>query len=137
MTTLTEFIAARLDEDEASATAAADSGRWYIDVDGNVQDEDTHGGGSAYVAVGPWDGGIDDACAAHIVRHDPARVLREVDAKRKILTEIVPLVDSMDSWIQESMGAHDAPPLGESEALLRILAAAWSDHPDYDQGWRP
>jgi hypothetical protein len=136
---ITEFIAARLDEDEAAAVNSQNilSGRWHIDADGNVQDENTAGSGNAYIACGPYGGGIDDADAAHIARHDPARVLREVAAKRAILA----LHDLPQHYCPLPVvpGRHGqlwTPEEGPCWTL-RHLAATWSDHPDYRAGWKP
>ncbi len=69
--------------------------------------------------------------ARHIARHDPARVLREVAAKRKILTLHSPWEDSGDC-----SACGDVPQVCYPCETLRALAAAWSDHPDYDPAWR-
>ena len=131
--TLTEFLAGRLDEDEAAAKAATGhlSGRWHIDGDGNVQDEDTGGGGNAYVACGPYECGVDEADAAHILRHDPARVLREVEAGRKILGQCV-----------HSLSYKRPVPAGKrgewalASLVAEALALPYADHPDYDEAVR-
>jgi hypothetical protein len=38
------------------------------------------------ILVGPWDY-LDAALGAHLVRHDPAAVLRRIRAERKVLAE--------------------------------------------------
>jgi hypothetical protein len=38
--------------------------------------------------------------AEHIARHDPARVLREVEAKRRLLDEVKQLIDTLDAKIE-------------------------------------
>ena len=124
-TALAEFITHRLDEWEAIARAAGWNGEaepWCIDMEGNVQACDTHGAGSAYVACGPYGCGVDPSHAAHIALHDPARVLRQVEAMRKILAEC-------DEWMTAyaPTGAH---------RILLALAAVWSDHPDFRDDWR-
>lgn len=53
------------------------------------------------------------ALADHIARHDPAHVLREVAAKRRVL----------DAW--EDID-YDVP-----DYVIDALAAVYSDHPDY------
>lgn len=53
-----------------------------------------------------------------------ARVLREVDAKRRIL-------DAYENY------DNDAPELDVPESVLRLLALPYADHPDYRDGWRP
>lgn len=92
----------------------------------------------------------------HIVRHDPARVLAEVDAKRRILgLHNIPAVvspkmaafglrkgespeddrrcagcglDSMDDPITPDVSACP---------ILRALALPYADHPDYNPEWAP
>jgi hypothetical protein len=70
-----------------------------------------------------------DELCAHIARHDPARVLREVAAKRAILARYeerpANLGDSLQQG-QECMGLLYA---------MEALAAVYSDHPDYDPEW--
>ena len=52
--------------------------------------------------------------AGHIARHDPARVLAECDAKRRIV---------------ERRNHLDGP-------TLRALAAVYADHPDWREEWK-
>ncbi len=67
--------------------------------------------------------------AAHIAAHDPARVLREIEAKR----EVVRLAER----------AHDYAPTFTSgfaaalEQVLRLYALAYKDRPGYREEWRP
>jgi hypothetical protein len=130
--TLTEFLAARLDEDEATALATSNGGKWHLDSEGNVQEVDTHGAGAAYVAVGPYAAGLNEEDAAHIVRHDPARVLREVEAGRKILAEW------QDNELERPGDITYTDGLADGLGLtVYYLACAWSDHPDFDEAWRP
>jgi hypothetical protein len=115
MMTLAEFLAARLGEDEADAEAACGS-HW------TAQDPDDD-----YEADRVWvsgDRGL--VCRAgfrtadHIARHDPARVLREVEAMRGILE------------------AHRRVPTDSGLAVaVHHLATVYADHPDYDEAWRP
>ena len=113
MSDIAAFIGARLDEDEAAARAVP--GRaWYEPDD----DRFSH---------------YKDA--AHIARHDPARVLREVTAKRAILTRHSPVTEpgrgTRCGWCS---GEFDvAWPCEDA----RSVAAIWSDHPDYQEGWKP
>ncbi|ORL40180.1 hypothetical protein A6F59_16735 [Prescottella equi] len=123
---LVEFLRARLDEDEQTATAATSATfgevpTWTSKDDGTG--EQTHGYVMAdHTAICGHDG--DDVplpVADHIARHDPARVLREVEAKRQI----------MDQFEYDAeMGYSD-----QSGLVLRMLASVYSDHPDYQQEW--
>ncbi|MEV7288111.1 DUF6221 family protein [Streptomyces sp. NPDC093252] len=63
---------------------------------------------------------VDAAVGAHIVRHDPARVLAETDAKRRVL-----------AW------ALTAPPSPSTDHVLRLLALPYADQPGYRAQWRP
>ena len=83
--TITEFLLARIAEDEAGARAVVgDRNAW-----------DTP----------EWDAS----------RWSPWRVLDECEAKRRLVG---------DEWY-------------EDPETLRILAAIYSDHPDYRDEWRP
>lgn len=136
-TSLITFLSARLNEDDAAAMAATGTTwAWEATGDkdnswavGHVEDEDGHPlsgeieHGQGVVIDGVCEsinGNLADA--AHIARHDPARALREVAFKRSILGQYRTAAGwSSDNW-----------PLS-----LRLLAAAWSDHPDYRQEWAP
>jgi hypothetical protein len=62
-------------------------------------------------------GGGDTDDAVHIARHDPARVLAECEAKRRIV-----------EWYGEEPG-RVGPALG-------MLAAVYADHPEFREEWR-
>ncbi|BCF84544.1 hypothetical protein RQCS_40890 [Rhodococcus qingshengii] len=96
-----EFFEARIADDEAIASGAV---RW------------SHG-------AAEWaDGGEPDFI--HIARHDPARVLREVAAKRGIVAKVR----------QGMVNIRIFPGLWES---MQLLAVPYDDHPDYREEWRP
>lgn len=76
----------------------------------------------------------------HAARHDPARVLAELDAKRRILD-----LHQMD-WRERperGIGEADDPYcvacFGEGYpcATLRLFALPYADHPDYQPEWAP
>jgi hypothetical protein len=72
--------------------------------------------------------------AGHIVRHDPARVLREVAAHRLVLE----LHDGCGTGVGRcDDGGHSRGMDGEQPGCTdqAALASIWSDHPDYDQAW--
>ena len=60
-----------------------------------------------------------------VARKAPARVLREVEAKRRIIQEHVDQVEMDDPCV----------PIVAGERPLRHLAAVYADHPDYDPEW--
>jgi hypothetical protein len=90
----------------------------------------SHGGGRAN-EHGEWErnwegrrcpGSITGAEAVQ----NPARVRRDIDAKRHVVRECAELLD------------EDAPGVRTSaERMLRALAAVYRDHPDYREHWRP
>lgn len=119
---LTEFLLARIAEDEAVARGAieghpARSASWWDDQD----DED-----------GPMPSlGIDGSCslqqALHIARFDPARVLAECEAKRRIV-----------EWHSETHECEDGVAWMPQHIFrtLVVLAQPYADHPDFDPSWR-
>jgi hypothetical protein len=137
---LTEFLTARLDEDEALARAAT-PGEWI----GPAPEGQDHAGQPVLCvevdvtwserpiqrALFIADSGSHED-AIHIDRWQPARVLREVDAKRKIVADY-------ERVLSERKAHHgDLALAGALLALhgaVRALAAAYSDHPDYYPGW--
>ncbi|ABS03174.1 DUF6221 family protein [Kineococcus radiotolerans] len=158
MSDLIAFLAARLDEDEQVARAAT-QGRWVWEPEGYLSSgnllatQDTWyrcsyfcrwGTGSitsrgtvgepghehlvsetVLGASGYEDPSIsaEDADREHIARHAPARVLRDVAAKRAILNACVSHQDA------------EYPYDNAMEDAVEWLAAAYSDHPDYDPTW--
>ena len=124
------FVAARLDEDEAAAKAAT-PGPWHAageDILSRAGDPYWTGACAANAA---------GADAAHIARHDPARVLREVKAKRAIMAmwehENMPSVYQPEPEVQELINERR----DTIEMVLCEMAAVWSDHPDYRPEWTP
>ena len=119
---LAEFLRARLDEDERAALNAP-PGPWHYDRKRFTVTCDGY-------PVASWrhegkltDGSpLLDRTGEYMERFDPARVLAEVDAKRRIVDEHHP-VDPCD--------AHDAEMKTVSCDTLRLLALPYADHPDY------
>lgn len=132
---LTPFVLARIAEDVDVATVAIDgygTPKWANSDDEYVYPDPPPG--NSYIAVGPWDGGI-GLPARHIARHDPARVLAQCAAMRKV-------VDLHDRAHHQCVADDEDGPstLWRTSAnpcdTLRALASIWSDHPDYRQEWR-
>lgn len=127
---LMEFLRARLDEDEQAAKAAT-SGPWRYSEGKHWRKPGTSwfeeavfagevGRAATCVAgTGETDDPQSMADAAFIARHDPARALAEVTAKRRILQRYAD--NAVDEW-----------PLFP----LLELAAVYADHPDYREEWR-
>ena len=127
--TITDFLLARIAEDEAAAKAAAAHGRWPSGdwwAEGSWWLE-----GVEMLCVGKGSTGADviayayaEPERAHIARHDPARVLAECEAKRRIVELFPDAAQDGDGW-------NDA-----GYSVLRDLAAVYADHPDYREEWR-
>ena len=107
---LAEFIRARIDEDEAIAKAAANR-HWL--TDDNIITLHPEHDGDGFMS---WPTRAD---AQHAANHDPARVLREVEAKRRMVEDTWGGPDHEDMWLHH----------------MRLIASIWSDHPDYQQEW--
>lgn len=58
------------------------------------------------------------------------RVLADVEAKRRVLARATR--DDIDPGDMCAVAAYD-----EAEHIVCILAEAYADHPDYDEEWRP
>jgi hypothetical protein len=80
------------------------------------------------------------AHAAHIAEHDPARVLREIDAKRRIVECHEPWVAGNGDTICGRCGREhiDGRPGGHFPCqTLRLLALPYSDRDGYRAEWAP
>jgi len=67
---------------------------------------------------------------SHIAEHDPARVLREVDAKRRLLYQF----EHRGNSVRATAGLWDG---GVWDDMLRLLALPYADRPGYRPEWRP
>jgi hypothetical protein len=108
MTTLTEFLLARIEEDEAAAQVRTISRRMINGVMTDVP---------IMARRGAW-------------AWSPARVLAECEAKRQLIDEITG--DAHRIHGEWGVGPMDYDPSG-----LCIMAAVYADHPDFDEAWRP
>ncbi|WP_328941506.1 DUF6221 family protein [Streptomyces sp. NBC_00250] len=145
MADLIAFLRARLDEDWKLAYESGCGGRddWAFDPEDpwngpNGPREVVRRATGGFIAVvDPDHGKYGTWNARHIARHNPARVLAEVDAKRRILDEVVPEMDGMTDQIHSEWGVGPIDPSTyESLVLLRLLALPYASHPDYRDEWR-
>ena len=128
---LVAFLRARLDEDEQTARAAT-PGPWRHSPDKHWRKPGTSwfeeavfagpaGSGATCIAgTGETDDQQSMADAAHIARHDPARVLAEVDAMRRTLVRC-----------EEAMLSGVPVLVHFAEETVRELALPWAGHPDF------
>jgi hypothetical protein len=118
MTTLTDFLLARIAEDEAAAREAI---RMRDRIDFIRQPEVPD------LAFEAWD----DA-PVPFVAVGPERVLAECEAKRRIVGMCIPSGDDEDG-VPFYVGGY-----GEAYVeALGFLALPYADHPDYREDWRP
>ena len=123
--TITEFLLARIAEDEAAAQAAS-TGPWVWVGEAAEDSAFLYAGDNEPViaAYGNHTEGYiecSDADRSYIARHDPARVLAECKAKRALIAILTPGQEIWD-------GTRWAGPLD-------IMAAVYKDHPNYDPEW--
>jgi hypothetical protein len=128
---LVQWLTAALDDDERIARAAADElggtplgAEWRYD-DRSVETSRERD----LVAVGSQDF-MEPRVGAHIAEHDPARVLREIAAKRKRIALHQPEPGQHPDFC--GYDKHELPCLP-----LRLEAAPYEDRPGYQEAWRP
>jgi hypothetical protein len=160
MDDLIAFLRARLDEDEqAAAWAVRDASvrerglgeDWEAVRTGLEMRElviQTKPKASRpHRVIGGLDPLLDETVAAHVVRHNPDRVLHEVEAKRQLLHahmrdhECISLLDQgehsvVDDRPWEYWEAKDTAKHGPC-LVVRLIALPYSDHPDYREEWKP
>jgi hypothetical protein len=83
-------------------------------------------------------GNPDAAARAHIARHDPARVFREVAAGRRLVRLYRDAVGMVEMFAARGMDAAGHRVAVESYAnAILVNAATHDDHPEWDESWRP
>jgi hypothetical protein len=142
---LVTFLRARLDEREAAARAANPS-PWRRITNQEPRLSSTTIFGASYLGDQEklrnvcnvelsWER---DANAAHIVLNDPAFVLADVAAKRRILSDVYEPLRELESAIQDENDTGEDPSINwheVSDRLLCALAAPFAQHPDFDPAW--
>jgi len=138
MDDLVRWLTAQLDADEEQARAACEyaSPEWHLDEEfgetvlwwppePHVAEKEREKG--LPVVSDRWRGETVGArIAPHIAAHDPARVLREIDAKRQMIDRY------------EEVRPHGGDVTQEyQDFLLRLLASVYADRPGYREEWRP
>lgn len=112
------FAAARLDEDEAAAKAVKNR-NWAMAV-----------------IPGPE---LAADVREHIIRHDPARVLREVEAGRRILARHSPaggMAGPCCTWCSDDTDSVSLNVPWPCPDVLDLLSR-WAGHPDFRPEWKP
>ena len=126
---LVDFLRARLDDDEQTAREAAkiDGDQWSV-AGPSSNDPDRVEGNTGWGAVG-YD--MVEPVVHHVARHDPARVLREVAAKRAILERYAVSVKEAELSAGGWADGYDRA----LELCVRSVAAVYADHPAYRAEW--
>jgi hypothetical protein len=131
---LVTFLRTRLDEREAAARKCAEVGDFHW-VEPNEEDPDGHVvNGRGQIVV--WD--VSACLSAHIALNDPAFVLADVAAKRRILSDVYEPLRELESAIRDENDTGEDPSINwheVSDRLLRALAAPFAQHPDFDPAW--
>ena len=144
---LAEWLRAQLNEDERTARAATwcdEAAAWHAEP----SPFGARDGGQRWYVEDAMDDGVvthvdpvasdDEGVARHIAAHGPARVLREVDAKRRIVSAYEDAVTAFDNT-ELGTDLHDL--MGGSVNSLRYalqaLALPYADRPGFKEEWRP
>ena len=159
MDDLVAWLRHQIDEDERVARATAEGGRWrYEDGDSvgawtlyderwniasmTTYDTESYNYAERLPAFRPPTYIDPDAVGAHIARHDPARVLAEVAAKRAILNLYQQAWGEHQSWLEDvggdTFGRADEV-RGRVESLretMRLLAQPYADREGFREEWR-
>ena len=131
--TIAEFLTARLDEDQAAAERLAEDQRswtWLPDPKhpsyrGEIREIFLQACNTEDPQYIQFEAG------EHIARHDPARVLADIAAKRAIVARCGREVR------QQELNPRRYDFDTSERHALRALAAIYSDHTDYSEEWKP
>jgi hypothetical protein len=152
---LVAFLRQQLDTDERLARAAT-PGPWRYNPNkqwhapehlaARTQGEEFVGAGPldatiGVAATGPADHPQSMVDALHIAEHDPARVLRQAAAMRRIVDRCAEILNAHRfSFVRQAPDAHcgcGQDELDWAEATLRDLVSVFSDRDGYRESWRP
>lgn len=121
---LVGWLLVQLDDDERKARDAPGAGGcWRLDSKSKVLTVD--GDEDAFAGHGYTLG-----AAEHIARWDPARVLAEVDAKRRIIAACEQAIKSQGIYGEDGQEQL-------ADDVLRQIAVPYADRSGYRQEWRP
>ncbi|MEU5531862.1 DUF6221 family protein [Streptomyces sp. NPDC020362] len=131
---LVRFLRARFQEDAQVARDAivgAPGAVWGVLADDIEQVLTSQDGRTTHTPLVQF--GADDPVKllTHVARHDPARVLRELDARQALLDEH----GARHGRCRTCAGRRLTTGLRSPCATLRLLALPFAGHPDYDPSW--
>ncbi|MBP2053934.1 hypothetical protein J2Z21_006936 [Streptomyces griseochromogenes] len=133
---LARFLRARFQEDARVARDAVEGAPgavWGVLADDIEQVLTSQDGRTTHTPLAQF--GADDPVKllTHVARHDPARVLRDLDAGQALLDEHgVRHGRCRTCTGRERATGHRSPC-----TTLRLLALPFAGHPDYDASWCP
>ncbi|MEU6535527.1 DUF6221 family protein [Streptomyces sp. NPDC047000] len=78
---------------------------------------------------------VHDGDRAHILRHDPARVLRDIDADRALIAEYLAAQETVDATAHPDM--YDVGRAQGLEEAVRYRALRFDARTGYREEWRP
>jgi hypothetical protein len=113
--TLADWLLERIADDETDAKTAAGGRPDWVWTD---------------IAVGTY-----HLHAAHIRRHDPARVLAECDAKRRIVYAAQRVQETLERRRSKATDAVNGHVIAYRD-VVKCLALPYADHADYKPEWR-
>jgi len=131
--TLSEFLIARIAEDEAAAQGAS-PGPWRLNAEGyEVLAVDDVTAAEAHALSGERQ----QNTAAHIARYDPTRVQAECEAKRRIVQIHTSTSEEVDHGLRsgEKYWTTNSEPAVPCSTLM-ALALPYAEHPDFRDEWR-
>lgn len=125
-----QWLREQLDDDERTARAATD-GPWTTMGQRVLDPSPPSNRLGIGMAVGHAAASADyNETAEHIARHDPARVLREIEAKRQIVDLHGGNLNIDLTFCSHCEHAMPCP-------TLLMLALPYADRPGYRDEWRP
>lgn len=142
---LVPWLHEQLDARERTARAAAEAvegGDWSPRDDGGVAARGPRG---ITVALGP-EGFMNPAVEDHIAAHDPARVLRDIEAKKRLIgnhkTDDKGCCRTCAHWTSDWVDGFKVDRVAYEGVrapclTLRLLALPYTDRPGYREEWRP
>ena len=138
MDDLLTFLRDRLTEDEQAARAAT-AGPWEVDTEcneGGFLLRQTDGPAHVIYDPAPWEENGRDF--EHFARHDPSRVLADVEAKRRII-ELAEQVFNTAWSEKDDQGICFSHPIASRRMrdVLCLLALPFAGHPGYRPEWKP
>jgi hypothetical protein len=122
MDELARWLGQQLDEDERTARAAHPV-FLHWEYDDCVKEIRDFGNGNTLAT------GVLPHYGAFMHEHDPARVLREIDAKRELLRQY--------EHLKHEVMPDDMSGVFALEAVIRAHAQVYDTRPGYKESWRP